>query len=283
MIPYLRMEKILGTVNISRVPLGVLRISILGTENSCKAEKPKKILKRFKMKTRWNVLLIVVAIFLAVTGNAQDQSWVQGQWDGYPFWSEGLRTLEVTSAPVNNRTDGIYGIAKPEGMVYEKVSVEVENEKIVFQTKAKTIITMNKVSEVRMEGTFQNAAGRIFKARFWRNNWKKEQYSSILGLYQGQWKVGKEPPISRFEINFIEPPVATIYYSWSDFVDGFGNSVKGGYWRRDARVTSGGAIEFDGGEPDLYFRFEPKGDSMKGLILRRSDGYEVNSIQVSKN
>ena len=206
--------------------------------------------------------LILPCFALAQT----DPNWLIGNWTGTIFTKDKHRSLEVLSVGTLE-AKGAYAITGGKMIL---VPIKVDGSKVDFETPAKSKISLVKASDTRMDGNFVSEKGKEFKIRFWKNpHLNPPSLDPLMGEWTGQWKVGNDPPRSRFVVEFADSSVASILYEWSDFIDGFGKSYKAGWFRRNAKVISEKSVEFEEMHPEgkLTFRFELKNGTLMGKVV----------------
>lgn len=208
--------------------------------------KPYRILSVWVKDSKGNqsnVLSGEIKIVTAIPANLRDAQWLLGSWTGILPGQEQTRTLKIIEDKDGARV--LYGIT--DGKM-DLIAVTVNGNEVSFTTPASAQITLNKISERRMDGMFSPKGDTKPKIiRFWKDGEISDVDShtkAFLGAWQGEHFWDGRPYYKAdlvykiyIKVAYIDSTAASVLLENSEFtsLEGFLNKAKSVWFH--AKVT----------------------------------------------
>jgi len=194
---------------------------------------------------------VKVATFMPeIRKDAQDQTkWPFGLWTGILAGRQKNRILEINEMS-EGRGKANYGTA---GGKLQPISVVMKGEQVSFITPPGSKIELKRISEFRMDGTFEAKGSDPVPIQFWKKPTDENldpQLKAFLGTWQGKsfWEGAPfQKPNLEFDmkitIAYIDPTACVVLRENSEFVSLDGPRIPANWCWCHATVTPKKTIE----------------------------------------
>jgi hypothetical protein len=202
----------------------------------------------------------VATVMHEIPKDARDQTkWPFGLWTGILAGKQKNRILEINEVSVGSGKAN-YGTV---GGKLQPISVTIKGEQVSFTTPPGSKVELKRISEFRMDGTFEAKGYDLVPIQFWKKPTDENldpQLKAFLRTWQGKsfWEGAPfQKPNLEFDmkitIAYIDSTAAAVLRENSEFISLDGPRIPANWCWCHATVTRRKTIEFSFWNPEGIF------------------------------